>query len=938
MMDETLHDPGTDAAAVAAVRQGDAERYRELVERHERRVFAVAWSRLGDAALAEEATQEAFIRGYRRLWLLGDGAKFSSWIASVARNVAINLGLRHRRELNKRERWALEHPGAADERSPDADTDPLHSPEALRQTLAELPAAHRECLVLFYLEGKSGAEAAAALGISEAALRVRLHRARLAIRERLEEKLESSLEKLRPTRTLVPAIMAGVLTSASAKAATAGGLGATILGTLAKFTPFKWAFVFFPFLFALPTLLFSWLMLRAEAKNFRDAKGFRVRIFREDSLRRVIWMTVMFAIMFLMLKGGRGHQDNFYLILAGIGVVNCLVCWRQVVLNRSRFFVVTFWSASIFSFTFGLVGLQLLPAFSLTFFIFLNALAVISVHRERPIRMDYNIFLRAAEGMLDSAAARSHVAKVKKVFSNRDLLAYGRFLGSRWMADSYRWTPNGLRLRLPPVRFSLWNAVGLFNLFSPRSYLLLGYAGNVSPQLCLRDQKSLLALHQHNLPNADEMETQVALAVEAAWKNFCHGEFGPAERGLGQLPEAELFVQPLAKTGFPKWRKRILLVLLVLILGLTGLRWFNPPWIAGMKPVSVTDAQVHGFFSLINTNPNPLIKEIVGGREGWSQKGFLWDPSIALLTCLVLPETNLLPASAIQAIRDSVAGGDGFEVWKQSPNRVQSVNSSGLPRRALTCGWIDWRDLNLQPSDLHDYLHTNRYDSYSREHWDYFLARYSSWSWVKSERHEVLRINDGGVTQLRLFRDANSLDLVDREKLIVHIASVQALVVPPPGQPPIHDLKSVHGLFFTPCFPALQDTYFSLAALELLGGLNQIDREACIQGILKQHHGKGYFTSPASGGFNEYHIDGSARDTLAAFESLRILGALDRVKDLEHWQFRIKSNRASKPDAGGVRTPTWDEIEAWVCQQRLTRIIQERKDNPNAPFRSLLEP
>jgi RNA polymerase sigma-70 factor, ECF subfamily len=124
MMDESLHTPETDAEAVAAVRRGDAERYRELVERHERRVFAVAWSRLGDATLAEEATQEAFIRGYRRLWLLGDGAKFSGWITSVVRNVAINLGLRHRRELNKRERWALEHPATSNEPDSAAETDP----------------------------------------------------------------------------------------------------------------------------------------------------------------------------------------------------------------------------------------------------------------------------------------------------------------------------------------------------------------------------------------------------------------------------------------------------------------------------------------------------------------------------------------------------------------------------------------------------------------------------------------------------------------------------------------------------------------------------------------------------------------------------------------------------------------------------------------------
>ena len=43
-----------DESAVAAVRRGNAERYRELVERHERRVYAVAWSRLGDAALREK--------------------------------------------------------------------------------------------------------------------------------------------------------------------------------------------------------------------------------------------------------------------------------------------------------------------------------------------------------------------------------------------------------------------------------------------------------------------------------------------------------------------------------------------------------------------------------------------------------------------------------------------------------------------------------------------------------------------------------------------------------------------------------------------------------------------------------------------------------------------------------------------------------------------
>src|SRR5438270_1686389 len=156
-----------DQQAVKAVREGDADRYRELMQRHERRVFAVAWSRLGDATLAEDAAQEAFIRGYQRLWLLDDGAKFCAWITAITRHVAINCGLRHRRELNKRECWALEQTATASDEQAE-----LCPPETLRQTLAELPAGHRECLVLFYLEGRSGAGAAAALGISETAFRV----------------------------------------------------------------------------------------------------------------------------------------------------------------------------------------------------------------------------------------------------------------------------------------------------------------------------------------------------------------------------------------------------------------------------------------------------------------------------------------------------------------------------------------------------------------------------------------------------------------------------------------------------------------------------------------------------------------------------------------------------------------------------------------------
>ena len=77
-------DTNLDAQAVVAVKNGDRQRYRELVDRHERRVYAVAWSRLGDPDLAQEVTQETFIKGYRHLAFLNEDSRFGVWITAIA--------------------------------------------------------------------------------------------------------------------------------------------------------------------------------------------------------------------------------------------------------------------------------------------------------------------------------------------------------------------------------------------------------------------------------------------------------------------------------------------------------------------------------------------------------------------------------------------------------------------------------------------------------------------------------------------------------------------------------------------------------------------------------------------------------------------------------------------------------------------------------------
>lgn len=566
MTDSAKHNAQQDESAVAAVRRGDAERYRELVERHERRVFAVAWSRLGDAALAEEVTQEAFIRAYRRLWLLGDGAKFAGWINTIARRIAINFGLRHRRELNKRERWALENPGISTEGYSAAEPDSLHTPEILRQTLTELPAAHRECLVLFYLEGKSGAEAAAALGISEAALRVRLHRARATMRERLEEKLEGSLAKLGPAKSLVPAIMAGVLASSSAKAATAGGLGATILGTLAKLAPVKWVVSFFPLLFFLPLVLFSWLFMRLELANFRDQKGFRARLFRESSRWVILWVPLMMVgIWILMPRLNLGNWKTFYLVIAGIGLFMLPFQIRRASINRSRYSIAAIATNSVLFSLLLLAGLGWLPVGWFWCVIILQPLVMVRYQTTPSMRMDYNLFLRGAEGLLKTGEAdiQEKLNRTKK-----ELLAFARFLGSRWLAINHRWTEAGLELKLPPANVTFWAMVRNLPAWSRNSRLLLQQDGKVTAKLGERDWKILRRLQGEKLPSDIKLQDAVSRAVESAWGKFHAGDLAAAERAIGQVPEADVFIKPRVPLVSARVQRGIVIGCLLFFVGL----------------------------------------------------------------------------------------------------------------------------------------------------------------------------------------------------------------------------------------------------------------------------------------------------------------------------------------------------------------------------------
>jgi RNA polymerase sigma-70 factor, ECF subfamily len=189
----------SDLELIAAAKEGKAPAFAQLVRRHSRLVFRIALRVTGNASDAEEVMQDVFLQVHRKLEAFRGEAKFSTWLYSIV----INAALMH---LRARRGRALEQ--LLDEGVPEFDETGRHrridvdlSTAARADELVEhrqlaraalefvgsLPELYRLPFVLRDLEGMESEEVAALLGIEVAALRQRLHRARLILRERLNQ-------------------------------------------------------------------------------------------------------------------------------------------------------------------------------------------------------------------------------------------------------------------------------------------------------------------------------------------------------------------------------------------------------------------------------------------------------------------------------------------------------------------------------------------------------------------------------------------------------------------------------------------------------------------------------------------------------------------------------------------------------------------------------
>lgn len=168
-------------------REGDEASWRELVARHARKVFGLAYRFTGRVDEAEDLTQEVFIKVYQTLERYDAGVgSFGSWLMAVARNQSIDRYRRCRQEHQRR----VEDPEAVD-LAPSGDESALRSLEReervrlVHRGLRALPSELREVLVLFDLQGVPYDEIAETLGIPLGTVKSRINRGRLELAKRL---------------------------------------------------------------------------------------------------------------------------------------------------------------------------------------------------------------------------------------------------------------------------------------------------------------------------------------------------------------------------------------------------------------------------------------------------------------------------------------------------------------------------------------------------------------------------------------------------------------------------------------------------------------------------------------------------------------------------------------------------------------------------------
>jgi RNA polymerase sigma-70 factor (ECF subfamily) len=172
---------------IARCLEGDQQAWDEIVRRHWRKVFNLAYKFVGRHDEAEDLTQDIFLKIFRALHTFDRRANFQTWLISISRNLCIDhyRSVRKERETMARDVDASELSPVAREPGPLGQLEHLDLRQLIKKALAELPPSLRQAVILRDLQEFSYQEIAEQLGLPEGTVKSRINRGRLELARQL---------------------------------------------------------------------------------------------------------------------------------------------------------------------------------------------------------------------------------------------------------------------------------------------------------------------------------------------------------------------------------------------------------------------------------------------------------------------------------------------------------------------------------------------------------------------------------------------------------------------------------------------------------------------------------------------------------------------------------------------------------------------------------
>lgn len=176
---------------MARVARDDRGAFEELVTKYQKKVINFVYRYTGNPSVAEELAQESFIRVYRAAGSYRPEARFTTWLFTIVRNICMNYKTREGRHDQQMDPEAASLQLSSSESNPETEALRREMRQKIQAAIQELPETLRAPLVLNHFNQMQYEEIAKILNLSLTAVKVRIHRAKAALAEKLRPLRES---------------------------------------------------------------------------------------------------------------------------------------------------------------------------------------------------------------------------------------------------------------------------------------------------------------------------------------------------------------------------------------------------------------------------------------------------------------------------------------------------------------------------------------------------------------------------------------------------------------------------------------------------------------------------------------------------------------------------------------------------------------------------